>query len=492
MEWFEQLRVIWGRLPMAQRIFMATVVLSLVVLAIVVGTWASREEYTVLYGDLDDTAASEIVQDLESSGIDYKFRDGGRTLLVPKSVLYDARMRLAASGLPQGSGQGYEILDTNKMGWTDFVQKLQYRRALEGEIARTIQAMDEIAQARVHLVIPEPALFEEDEKPTTASVVVKLRNGLGLRDVGVQSIVHLVAASVEGLAPEQVTVIDTRGRLLSRPIDGESLLGTTADQIQVSRTLEESLVQKAQTALERVLGPNKAVVRVSVDLDFERVETTREVFDGDNPVVRSEQRSESTTQDAGTQEQSTTNYEISKTVERIVDTPGTIRRLSASVFVDGTYRTTEEGGREYVPRTDEEMQKLNNLIQSAIGYDADRGDQLTVENIAFDDTELQRTLKEMEKTHLLDMVQRLGGLAVTVLLAGGLLLILWRLLFRKREVEVVAGKVAEDDEEEVADELAKKARDKRELRLMKKVEEITKEHQPDDIARIIRAWMREA
>lgn len=492
MEWFEQLRLIWTRLPAPQRVFMLSVVAGLLVLLVLLGGWATREPYAVLYGDVDPAAASEIVQELDASKIKYKLQDGGRTLLVPKNVLYDARMRLASAGLPQAAGQGYEILDTNKMGWTDFVQKLQYRRALEGEIGRTIQSLDEIAQARVHLVIPEPSLFEEDEKPTTASVVLKLRNGSSLRETHVQGIVHLVAASVEGLDPGQVTIIDTRGRLLSRPVDGESLLGSTADHMQLVRSIEDGLVQKAQTALERVLGPNKSVVRVSVELDLERAETTREVYDAENPVVRSEQRSESTSGETGNSEQSTTNYEISKTVQHIVGSAGTVKRLSASVFVDGTYSNNAAGEREYVPRSPEELQKLSNLIQTALGYDPQRGDQLSVENIAFDDTEMQRTLEEMEQTHLLEMVHRLGGLAVTVLLAGGLLFILWRLVFRKPTAVEVTGAVTEDEEEEVADELAQKARDKREMRLMKKVEEISKQHEPEDVARIIRAWMRES
>ncbi len=492
MEWFEQLKVIWNRLPAQQRIFTLSVVVGLIVLMVLLAGWATREEYAVLYGDLDSAAASEIVQELESSNIDYKFQDGGRTLLVPKKVLYDARMRLASSGLPQTAGQGYEILDTNKMGWTDFVQKLQYRRALEGEIQRTIQTMDEIAQARVHLVIPEPSLFEEDEKPATASVVLKLRNGTTVREQQVQSIVHLVAASVEGLDPGQVTVIDTRGRLLSRPVDENSLLGSTADQVQLTHTIEEGLVQKAQTALERVLGPNKSVVRVSVELDLERAETTRELYDAENPVVRSEQRSETTSTETGNSEQSTTNYEISKTVQHVVGAAGTVKRLSASIFVDGTYTTSEGGERQYVPRSPEEMQKLTSLIQAALGFDQERGDQLTVENIAFDDTEMQRTIEEMEQTHLVDMIQRFGGLAVTVLLAGGLLFILWRLMFRRAPVPAETGAVTEQEEEEVAEEVAQKVRDKREMRLMKKVEEISRQHPPEDIARIIRAWMREA
>ena len=492
MDWFGQMRKIWSRLPGTQRVFLVGVILALGIVIVLTSVWAMREEYTILYADLDPSAASEIVEGLQSRAIKYKLEDAGRTITVPKSDVYDARLSLASSGLPQGSGSGYEILDTNKMGWTDFVQKLQYRRALEGEIARTIEALDEIVQARVHIVIPEPSLFQEDEKPTTASIVVKLRSGASLREPQVQGIVHLVAAGVEGLQPDNVTVLDTHGRLVSRPTDEDGILGVTGDQIYLTRKVEEGLVQKAETALERVLGSNKAVVRVSADLDFERVETTSETFDAENPVVRSEQRSEGTSAEAGTNEQSTTNYEISKTIRRIVETPGGVQRLSVSVFVDGTYKTDAEGIREYVPRTAEEMEKLSDLIKAAIGFDQERGDVLSVENIGFDDTEMNRTLLEMEKSHRLDMIQKIGSVAVSLLLAVGTLLVMIRILKRAAIVTGpgrAAGSDLEEDEEMITPE-ARKARDAQEIRLKRKVDEIQANNSADEVARVIRTWMR--
>jgi flagellar M-ring protein FliF len=472
---------------------MVSVAVALVVVLTLAFTWAGRREYRILYAGLEAETAAAITDDLGKRDIPFKVKDGGGTILVPQNEVDEARLNLALAGLPQAGGQGYELLDSNKMGWTDFVQKLQFRRALEGEIARTIQALDEVQQARVHLVMPEPSLFAEDEQPTTASVMVKLRTGAKLRDSHVQGIVHLVAAGVEGLEPDNVTVLDTRGRLLSRPTDQESLLGVTADQLSLTRSVEEGLARKAQTALEQVLGPNKVVVRVSADLDFERVETTREIYDSETPAIRSEQRTEQTSADAGTTEESTTNYELSKTIQHAVDTPGTIKRLSASVFVDGTYEVTEEGERQYLPRTPEEMEKLTGLIKTALGFDAQRGDELMVENIAFDDTELQRTVKDLENAQRLEMIQKIGGVAASLLLAVGALLILWRLLKRasvggEADAKADLSLIEEEESEAVA---RRAAQDAQTLRLEKRVQEIARDP-ADEIARIVRAWMKEA
>ena len=491
MEWFEQLKKIWTRLPAAHRVFMATVAVALIILVVAVVSWASREELSVLYAKLEPEDAGSIVDELESMGVEYKLGDGGRTIEVPRGDVYEVRLQLASEGLPNATGQGYEILDSNKMGWTDFVQKLQYRRALEGELARTIQTLDEVAQARIHLVIPEPSLFQEDERPTTASVVLKLRPGASVRDPQVQGIVHMVSAGVEGLTAENVTVLDTSGRLLSKPTDADGLLGVTGDQIYLTRTVEEDLVRKAQSALERVLGPNKAVVRISAELDFERVETTREIYDNETPAVRSEQRTEQSEGDGGSTEESITNYELSKTIQHAIDQPGAIRRLSASVFVDGTYQTGEDGVRAYLPRGDEEMNKLISLIKAAIGYNVQRGDELSVENIAFDDTQMQQTVKEMEKVHQLEMIQKIGTVAVSLLLAGGALFILWKLLGRVA-APAAGGRAASttrliDDE----DDDEKPERNIERMRMERKLKDIA-EQPPEDIARVIRAWMQEA
>ncbi len=487
----EELRKIWNRLPGPQRTFVLTIAAALVVVIVLVAAWAGRQEYGVLYANLDPEDASGIVDQLRSQKVHYRLSDGGGTVWVPRDAVYELRLSLASAGLPQSTGQGYELLDTSKIGWTDFVQKLQFRRALEGEIARTIQALDAVAQARIHIVMPEPSLFVEEQRTPTASVMVKVKPGARLSEGEVQGIVHLVASAVEGLQPESVTVLDTGGRLLSRPRDSESLLAYTTDQISLARTVEEGLVRKAQSALEQVLGPNKAVVRVSADLDFERAETTREIYDSENPVVRSEERSESTSPDNGSTENTVTNYEISKTVQRVVDTPGTVRRLSASVFIDGTYTTNPAGERQYVARNAQEMQKLTTLIQTAIGFDPGRGDVLSVENIAFDDTETVRTLQEMEKTHRWETIQRVGTTAGTAILALGALGLLWRLFTRGSALARRPSTRAPLGEgEALTGATYAVTRDLQASHLDRRLRDISQQS-PEVTARVIRAWLRE-
>ncbi len=497
MDLFEQIKTIWDRLPGQQRVFMVFIIITLIAVIVIGGTWAGRVEYGVLYSNLSSEDMGDIVQELESRGVKHKLTNNGTTVSVPKTSIHETRLSLASAGLPSAGGQGYELLDSNKMGWTDFVQKIQSRRALEGEIGRTISSLQEVASARVHLVIPESALFAKDEKPVTASVVVNLKSGRQLQDSHVQGIIHLVAAGVEGLQPTNITVLDTSGRLLSRPSD-DGLLSTSSDQLQLTATVENSLIRKVQTALERVLGPNKAVVRISTQLDFQQSETTSETYDSENPAVRSEMRSESSGGDDGTNEESTTNYEVSKTIQRVVHTPGTIERLSVSVFIDGTYSTDEEGVKEYVPRSDLEMLQLTNLVKASLGFDPARGDELSIENIAFDNTEMDNTLVQLQKDQQMQMIEKMGGLAVSVILAAGALFILWRLIRKMTVVQVAPGAGGRasgaDGSAGLIDDLDDtdvKTTDIKQLRLQKKLEEISKS-EPDDIARIITAWMREA
>lgn len=486
----EQLRKIWERLPGSQRLSIVVIGGALIAVVILVGTWASREEFAVLYGNLDPEDAGSVVEELRSQNVPYKLSNGGRTVAVPQERVYDTRLALASSGLPSSGGQGYELLDSSKLGWTDFMQKLQFRRALEGEIARTIQSLEAVAQARIHVVIPEPSLFSDEQRPPTASVMLRLRPGGTLREGEVRGIVHLVASSVEGLSPDQVTVIDTRGRLLSSPSDPQDLLGSSTDQLALARSIEEGLARKAQTALEQVLGPNKAVVRVSADVDFERAERTREVYDGENPVVRSEQRSEQSTADAGTVESSTTNYEISRTVERIVDTPGSVKRLTASVFVDGTYEVAENGDRTYVPRASDEMQKLTALIKNAIGYDSQRGDELTVENIAFDATEMEQTRQALEQSQKMERMREYGSIGVTAVLGLGALLLLWRLVGRAR-VGLAQAQTAVRQEAEAGPGTALVPRRGEDAQSAeRRLRQVTQES-PEAIARVVRAWLTE-
>ena len=318
---------------------------------------------------------------------------------------------------------GFEIFDRTSIGMSDFVQKLNYRRALQGELARTIAQMPEIERARVHLATPERRLFSNDENNRSrASVVVSLRNGQALAKTQVNGIVHLVSSSVEGLQVKDVTVVDGHGRLLSSAAGSDDAAGLTGSQLEYQRTVEKDIETRIQTMLERIVGVNKAVVRVSSILDFRKVETTEERYDPNSQVVRSEQRGqekanglngvsggvpgvqsnvpEGTVQEPAQTSSSnnqtkneTVNYEISRTVSRVVESSGSIKQLSVAVLVDGIYEmaTPSEAGKagsdtakKYLARPEEDMKRIEEIVKKAMGYSAERQDQVQVTNVQFD------------------------------------------------------------------------------------------------------------
>ncbi len=361
--------------------------------------FANTVEYRVLFSNLSSEDAGNIVSKLQEKKVPYKVSPAGDSILVPQEKVSELRLELAASGLPQGGGVGFEIFDSKSLGVTEFVQQLNYQRALQGELARTINGLDEIQHSRVHIVIPKKALFAEEQKRPTASVILKLKSGRALRPAQIEGIVHLVASSVEGLSPADVMVVDNSGKVISK-IQDESKLGRlTNSQIDYQRNVEKDLTNRVQTMLEKVVGEGKAVVRVSADLDFRIMEKTEEKYDPEAPVVRSEQRQ---SEKSGTASQANSagnpaakpepkqekldeviNYEINKTVNKTVMPVGDIRKLSIAVLVDGSYVKNDKGVEEYQPRSKKEIGDLEDLVKKSSGFDARREDQVVVTNIPF-------------------------------------------------------------------------------------------------------------
>lgn len=489
MDPLSQLSALWRKLTSTQRLAFGAVGAVFVLVVVLVVSWASKPEYAVLFANLDPADGSSILDRLRTDKIPYEVRGGGRTILVPSDQVYETRLALAGDGLP-GSGAGFELLDTNKLGWTDFVQKAQYRRALEGEIARTIQTLEEIQAARVHLVVPEQSLFVAEEKPATSSVVLRMKPGARLTAGQVRGIVHLVSSAVEGLTPENVAILDVMGNLLSQPRQ-DPLIGATSEQISLVRGLEEQLTGKVQTLLETVLGPGKAVVRIAAEMDFERKEQTLETYDADNPVVRSEDRKEETAADGSKVEAATTNYEISKRIEHVSKPTGAVRRLSASVFVDGTYQVIGKGEREYVARTPDELRKYENIIKTAIGFDSERGDEVTVENVAFDTTVMDRERQEIQQSERLEMGMQLGGRIGSIAIVLALFFFLLKSMRRftpastaRPGVDLLVGGAPVQS--------LPVAPPPTEFDLIQtRMQELAKQR-PDDLARLLRLWIRES
>ncbi len=416
----EQLRAVYDQLPTNRKILVVVAVFLTIISLVGLIAWANRVEYKRLYSGLTSEDAGAIIEKLKEKKINYKVGSDGSSILVPSDSLYELRMEMAGEGLPQSSGIGYEIFDDQNIGVTEFVQQVNYRRALQGEIARTIKQLDEIRIARVHLSIPERSLFQDDQEKPSASVVLSMNTGKRLSEMQMQGITHLVANSVEGLEPDNVTIVDSHGNLLVGAKERFQYADMSGTQQQLQNEVEKRLTRKIESMLGNVVGPDKVTARVSVEMDFTQVEQTEENYDPEKAAVRSEQRSSekssgkrpaasgipgvmSNTPDLQPEaaaaavktsnynkSDETINYEITKVTKRIVNQIGGLKRLTAAVLIDGTYVTAEnEDGKDvrtYTPRTEEEMSKYESLVRQAVGFDEDRGDSVEVVNVQFHET----------------------------------------------------------------------------------------------------------
>lgn len=415
----DHLMSVFNAMPTSKKISMV-VVLGLVVTGFaVMFLWANQVNYSTLYADLSPEDAGEIVSRLKEQRIPYKLTSGGTALMVPADQVYELRLSLANSGLPAGGHVGFEIFDSNNFSTTEFVQKLNYQRALQGELERTISDFREVDRARVLLVIPEESLFVEDSKSPSASVSLKLRSVLAADKVS--GIVHLVASAVEGLSPEQVTVVETGGKVLFKGSnDGDAAALFASNKLDYQKEIEQGVARRVQTMLEGIVGKGKAIVRASADIAFDRVDFSEVKYNPDSRVIRSEQRSleksmnepsgdgavrlENTNQGtvpvqggAGSggeaeKENKVVNYEINKTTRRVTTPSGSITRLSVAAVVDGTYKTAtgEDGAqtKSYVPRSEDELAEFEKLVKRAMGFSEDREDQVYVSSFAFSSSDM--------------------------------------------------------------------------------------------------------
>lgn len=370
----------------------------------------SQPAMSVLFSDLSSQDVSAILKDLDARGIKYELRGDGQTVLVPKDDVPRLRLDLASKGIPAGGGVGYEIFDKgDAFSSTSFVQNINHLRALEGELSRTIRSISRVQAARVHLVIPERRLFERDREPPRASIALKLAGDLDAAQV--RAVRHLVASAVDGLKPERVSIVDERGRLLADGArDEQNLLGLGLDERQTA--IEKRLKSQVEDIVAGVVGYGRARVQVSAMLDANRVESRSESFDPESRVVRSSQnRTEASAtaeagngtvtvgnelpgaqqtqgaqqnqRDSSSKNEEVVNYEISKTTRTELQEGGRIKKLSVAVLVDGNYSRGQNGELAYQPRGNEELDRISELVRTAVGFDQNRGDKVEVVNLRF-------------------------------------------------------------------------------------------------------------
>ncbi|MGQ9474316.1 MAG: flagellar basal-body MS-ring/collar protein FliF [Candidatus Caldatribacteriaceae bacterium] len=510
---------------------MLFILLTTVLLAgiVMVFLYSGRPDYAPVFSSSDPGESGKVVDRLKELGIPYRLSQGGTRVEVPQDRVYEARMQLAQEGLPT-KGSGFELMDKNTFGLTSFLQKVNYQRALQGEIERTIMHLEGVEGARVHLVIPEKKLFLEEKQEPTASVVLRLRPGRVLQDVQVQAIANLVANSVEGLSPERVAILDERGNILASGVgDASGFLGTTnltAAQLEMKREVEKSLSQQIQSMLEGVLGYRQAVVRVSADLDFERKEGEKEVYEpvtGGEGIVRSTQEIEEKYQgdtslaggkpgvasnipiygeESATQRgsnynrrESTTNYEMNRIVERFASFPGKVQKLSVAVLVDSN-----------LPK--EAVEKVRKVVQAAAGINLERGDVVIVEALPFDRSAQEQEAKILASQkfmNLLELLIKYGIIAFLILLfySLGRKILVAAITPEEVTAEVYEEKQGTEEYEKtleavmppsLARPIELSPEEKMKLELQKKMEEEIRrlvETNPENATKLVRSWLSE-
>lgn len=525
---------------------MGAILLGLLMFFVFVSIRATAPEMKLLYSDLSTVDSGAVAAELESNEITYDVSADGSRIMVPEDNVGRARMLLAEKGLPNGGSMGYEIFDNQSgFGTTNFVQNINQVRALEGELSRTIGALEDIRSARVHLVLPKRELFSREAQEARASVFLGIRPGVQLTRSNIAAIQSLVSSSVSDLKISNVSVIDSNGNLLAEGgQDGEGLMSAKAEERRLA--YESQLTRKIEDQVGRVVGFGNVRATVTAEMNFDRISTNEELYDPESQVVRSAQTTEESSTEREPLEQDVsvennlpgitgdllldgqqpslesnrieevTNFEISRTVRSVVREVGEIQKLAVAVLVDGRYTTNEEGEKIYQPRTEQEMEQIQSLVRTAVGIDANRGDLVEVINMQFAniDTDIEgvdeRMLFGFEKSDLLDTAEILT-IAIMIILV--VLLVLQPMVSR-----LLTSESSQIDEELEADLLAARPESpalaapdmedpegvnieeeesmikiagidgKVKASSVKKVEEIV-ENYPEETVAVLRSWM---
>jgi len=391
-------------------------------------SFLQKENYQTLFAGLSTEDASVVVTKLKELKVPYKLGLGGTSVSVPRDKVYDVRLMLAGqNALPGGGGVGFELFDKTNYGMTEFMQNINYKRAIQGELSRTINQMPEVKASRVHIAIPEKTLFTDREKDVTASVFLKLRGGKALSKEQVAGIVHLVSGSIEGLKTDNVTIVDSFGKMLYKAGSGGTAVALSGQQFELQKSVERTIEESVQSMLDRFIPANKSIIRANVELNLRKVEKMEEEFDPNKRVPASERKSREKTlnrtggpagvpgvasnvpnvagrnpnaasaaadsQTTGMRgseserEESQVTYEVSKTVKRIVEPFGDIKRLSVAIVLDGKYEKVKgQNGEElkYSPRSQKELTDIKGIVARAVGIDEARGDKIEVLNVPFE------------------------------------------------------------------------------------------------------------
>lgn len=471
--------------------------------------WGGRTDNVPLFTGLDAKDAGEVAAKLKEEKIPYEIGNDGTAIMVSSKDVYKIRLDLATQGLPRGN-KGFEIFDQNKFGTTEFQNKIYYLQAIQGELTKTIEQMAEVEKARVHIVLPEDSLYKKNEKPATTSIMLKLKPSAQLNPGQVKGIVNLVAHSVQGLKPENITIVDDNAHVLNDPEDAGNSSGVSLSQLEMTKKVQDDLQKNLQSMLEQVLGSGKVAARVNVELNFDQRTVDRNTFEpvvDDQGIVRSSQDTNETyrgtagqpggvpgtttnipgyvtnsnnTQSNYEKKEAVRNYEINETKEKTVASPGSIRRLTVAVLVDGTV-------------TNAQQDSIMKTVASATGLNSARGDVISVESIPFS-TELSDKQKQEEAD--LEAAQRNAMIIKVALgvLAVAALFFAVRTIMRRRQAERDLEMAAMNPLPiEVEDEPDEETLTEQEIARNKAREAIEgfAKSQPEDVAQLLKTWLAE-
>ncbi len=441
-------------------------------IALIVGAWmwSQTPDYRILYANVSDQDGGAIIGALQQMNIPYKFSEGGGSILIPVGQVHEVRLRLASQGLPKGGLAGFEILENQKFGSSQFLEQVNYQRALEGELSRSIQSLSAVESARIHLAITKPTVFARERQQPSVSVLLNLHPGRVLAVEQVSAIVHLVSSSIPNLPVKNVTIVDQHGNLLSAQKNDAEETGLNPSQLKYVQELEQNFSRRIVAILTPLTGQENVHAQVTADMDFSRIERAEETYKPNNNIaesaaIRSEQKSESLsiaqpeggipgalsnrppapaqapvevnaqageaaqnekTTPTDTRKESTTNYEVDKTISHTRQSTGRINRLSAAVVINYRSQLDEEGNPVSTPLPAEEIEKITSLVKQTIGFNEARGDTLTVTNSQFN--LLEETIEEMPFWKAPDTIQLAQDIGKQLLIAAIVLYFLQKIL----------------------------------------------------------------
>ncbi|MBT9568798.1 MAG: flagellar M-ring protein FliF [Thiobacillus sp.] len=458
-----------------RKIMLMLGVAGIVAIMAAIWMWGQQPDYRVLFSNFSDRDGGAIVAELEKMNIPYKYAEGGGAVLVPADRVHDARLKLASQGLPKGGNVGFELMENQKLGSSQFVERVNFQRAMEGELARSIESVASVQAARVHLAMPKDSIFVSEQKSPTASILLNLHPGRTLDRQQVSAIVHLVASSVPDLPPKNVTLVDQNGNLLSDSGQPADINGMDPSQIKYVQDLQQNVVKRIESIITPIVGPNNVRAEATADVDFSRTEQAVESYKPnqtpDAMVIRSQQTSESLNGGASaggvpgaltnqppapatapivapgkgappapeaaantnTRKDATVNYEVDKTIQYVQQAGGGLKRLSVAVVVNYKKTVDKAGKVSMKPLTPAETTQITNLVKEAMGYSQARGDTVNVVNTPFATAE-QEVIPELPMWKQPDNINMAKDIGKYLLVAVGILILYLRLLkpmFRK-------------------------------------------------------------